>query len=266
MDPNYIDDDLAFPAMLSKLPHGLLGLVIASLIAAYMSTISTHLNWGASYVVHDFYRRFVASDASERHLVNLGRLTTVVLMILSGIVALWLNNAFEAFQILLQLGAGTGLIFILRWFWWRINAYSEISAMIISFAVAGYFKWNYQGTLLPHEQLVVGVAITTVGWIVVTFLTRPTDTEVLRSFITRIKPYSAGWRHVIKQLDIKTGLDSTMGLELIAMLVGCVMVYGALFTTGYFIYGETNMAAIGLVVTVVSGVILSQLWRRLKFF
>lgn len=266
MDPNFIDDDLAFPAMLSKLPHGLLGLVIASLIAAYMSTISTHLNWGASYVVHDFYRRFVEKNASERKLVNLGRLITVILMVLSGVVALLLKNAFEAFQILLQLGAGTGLIFILRWFWWRINAYSEIAAMIISFIVAGYFKWNYSGPLLPHEQLVAGVAITTVGWIVVTFLTRPTDNKVLESFIERIKPFPAGWRSVMRQLNIQAEVDSTMGLELIAMLVGCVMVYAALFTTGYFIYGEHVYAITGLLITVISGVALRRLWGRLKFF
>jgi Na+/proline symporter len=143
LDPSIVRHDLAYPAMLVFVPHGLLGLVVASLAAAYMSTISTHLNWGASYVVDDVYRRFIQPDASELHYVNVGRGVTVALMILAALVALWLKNAMQAFQILLQIGAGTGLIFLLRWYWWRINAWGEIAAMVISFLLAAYLHFGH---------------------------------------------------------------------------------------------------------------------------
>ena len=138
-----VDDDLAYPAMLSFLPAGLLGIVVASLIAAFMSTISTHLNWGASYIVHDFYKRYVKPEAGQRELVNVGRISTIFLMLIGALIAYFLlQNALQGFHILLQIGAGTGLIYILRWFWWRINAYSEIAAMIISFLMAIFLEKN----------------------------------------------------------------------------------------------------------------------------
>ncbi|MEK6687210.1 MAG: sodium:solute symporter family protein, partial [Gemmatimonadota bacterium] len=164
LDPSIIRNDLAYPAMLVYLPHGVLGVMVASLAAAYMSTISTHLNWGSSYLVDDVYRRFLAPDRSERHYVAMARLTTVLLVICAAVLSLWLENAFQAFQIMLQVGAGTGLIYLLRWFWWRINAWSEISGMVISFAVAVYFQFGHVrlgfAPLDPTETLVVGVAIT----------------------------------------------------------------------------------------------------------
>jgi SSS family solute:Na+ symporter len=179
---NFIRHDLAFPAMLTYLPSGLIGLVIASLIAAYMSTISTQLNWGSSYVVNDFYVRFIKPEASEKRQVLVGRISTVVLMILSALIALALSNALQAFNILLQIGAGTGLLFILRWFWWRINAFSELAAMIISFMVAVYFEFFGPEDLDDYMKLLIGVGITTVGWLVVTFLTPPTDHKTLVDF------------------------------------------------------------------------------------
>ncbi|NNF39582.1 MAG: Na+:solute symporter, partial [Gemmatimonadetes bacterium] len=191
LDPSILGHDLAYPAMLSFLPAGLLGLVVASLAAAYMSTISTHLNWGSSYVVQDVYRRFVVTDADEGHYVTVARLSTVALTVLMGIVALWLQNALQAFQILLQVGAGTGLVFLLRWFWWRVNAWSELSAMIISFLVAVYFQFVHTALGLPEydasTQLVLGVVVTTIGWVAVTFATRPTDTETLKTFHARMR-------------------------------------------------------------------------------
>lgn len=266
MDPAFVNDDLAFPAMLSNLPHGLLGLVIAALIAAFMSTISTHLNWGASYVVHDFYKRFVDKEASERKLVTLGRVTTVILMILAGIVALLLSNALQAFNILLQIGAGTGLIFILRWFWWRINAYGEIAAMVISFLLAWYFEQFYTGDLAPQYRLLIGVAITTIGWVAVTFLTRPTDFNVLAEFVTRIRPHQIGWRRVIaeKKLSIVSGDKLTD--ELAGMLYGCVMVYTALFAVGKIVYGEYTSALPLLLLTALATWRLIAIWRKLKFY
>ena len=140
IEASKLGDDLAYSAMLTFLPKGLIGIVLASLIAAVMSTLSTHLNWGSSYVVNDFYSRFIKPEATDKELVAVGRISTVGLMVLAALLATVLSNALEAFNILLQIGAGTGLIFILRWFWWRINAYTEISAMIVSFIVAIYFE------------------------------------------------------------------------------------------------------------------------------
>ncbi len=186
VDPNIVKHDLAYPAMLTFLPRGLLGIVVASLIAAYMSTMASHLNWGSSYVVNDFYKRFVKPDASDKQQVMVGRISTVVLMLLAGAVALLLSNALQAFHILLQIGAGTGLIFILRWFWWRINAFTEITGMVVSFLVALYLevfhvKLGFQ-PIPSHINLVIGVAITTPAWLLVTFLTKPASDEKLRSF------------------------------------------------------------------------------------
>ena len=265
MDPAFINDDLAFPAMLSKLPHGLLGLVIASLIAAFMSTISTHLNWGASYVIHDFYQRFVNKEASDKQMVNLGRITTVILMVLASLLALLLSNALQAFQILLQIGAGTGLIFILRWFWWRINAFSEIAAMVISFLVAIYFELIYTGDMPAWMRLITGVGITTVVWMAVTFMTRPTESGVLEAFVKKIRPHSFGWKPIMAKIGLPVDNGSSLGLELMGMLLGCAMVYSALFATGYFIYGNSLTGVICLGVTIITGIGLRRIWTRLDF-
>ena len=264
VDPSIIGNDLAYPAMLVFLPAGLLGLVVASLAAAYMSTISTHLNWGASYVVDDVYRRFVAPDREERDYVKVARVSTVALIVLSSFVGLQLETAMQAFQILLQIGAGTGLVFLLRWFWWRINTWSEISAMVISFLVAVYFgflhtplgftKWD------PSAELVVGVAVTTVGWLVVTFLTPPVDTETLQDFHTRIQPLGKGWEAVVPRKrgpaqdgDVDTGQGGELAAGLLSWFLGCVMVYAALFGTGFLLYGNTVWGLAGLILTAVAG-------------
>ncbi|MEK6253367.1 MAG: Na+:solute symporter, partial [Gemmatimonadales bacterium] len=237
VDPSILKHDLAYPAMLVFLPHGLLGLVVASLAAAYMSTISTHLNWGASYVVDDFYRRFLVPDRDERHYVAVARLSTVGLIALALLVSLWLQNALQAFQILLQIGAGTGMIFLLRWFWWRINAWSEISAMVISFAVAVWFQFGHEAVglpaLHPSLQLVIGVALTTVVWLAVTFATAPTDTATLQDFYDRIRPFGRGWHRVVQVDDTPARGSVTAALS--CWLLGCVVVYAALFGTGYIL-------------------------------
>ena len=268
IDARVINDDLAYPAMLSYLPQGLLGLVIASLIGAFMSTISTHLNWGSSYIVNDVYKRFVNPAASEKDLVKMGRISTVVLMILAALLALQFESALEAFNVLLLIGAGTGLIFILRWFWWRINAYSEISAMIISFIVALVLKFSDFG-LESHEELLVGVGVTTLGWLIVTFLTRPTDQAILTSFYKKIKPAKKGWMPVIEKAkaanelvdsEVETG---QLSLEIACMIIACFTVYGALFATGFWIYGQTMNALIATAVAVLGGVFLFRIWGRL---
>jgi len=264
-----VNDDLAFPAMLTYLPSGLLGLVIASLIAAFMSTISTHLNWGSSYVVNDFYKRFINPEASERQLVAWGRISTVVLMFFAAILALALTNALQAFNILLQIGAGTGLIFILRWFWWRINAWTEISAMIVSFLVALFFELGFP-EVAAHLKLLTGIAITTAVWLIVTLRTAPTDQATLLSFYKLIKPWPRGWRPVIDraiaegELQPEEVSEGQLPLELSCMVAGVFLVYSALFATGFWIYGETINALLGTAVATAAAYFLYRTWPRIS--
>ena len=273
LDPSIIGHDLAYPAMLVFLPHGLLGLVVASLAAAYMSTVSTHLNWGASYIVDDCYRRFVAGDRDEAHYVRVARLSTVGLIALASIVALWLENALQAFQILLQIGAGTGLIFLLRWFWWRINAWSEISAMIISFLVALYFQFVHEAVgfapLHPAVALVVGVAITTVVWLTVTFLTSPVDRDTLQRFYDRIRPFDRGWRAAVETRGEAEGAGAdaggTISAGLLAWALGCLAVYSALFGTGYLLYGRVALGGLFIGLTAVAAVALFRVVPKVGF-
>lgn len=267
---NVVKDDLAFPAMLTYLPSGLLGLVIASLIAAFMSTLSTHLNWGSSYIVHDFYRRFINEDADDKTLVRLGRWSTVGLMALTALFALVLENALQAFNILLQVGAGTGLIFILRWFWWRINAYSEIAAMVISFVMAIYLEILHPGDLESHTKLLLGIGVTTAGWVLATFLTQPTDQKTLLAFYKLIKPAPGGWKPVIEkgiadgQLEAAAIAPGRLPLEIGGMVIGCAMVYSALFATGFWIYGNISAALAATAVAVGGALALIWIWGKLN--
>ena len=267
VDPSILKHDLAYPAMLVFLPHGLLGLVVASLAAAYMSTISTHLNWGASYVVDDFYRRFLRPDRDERHYVAVARLSTVGLIVLALLVSLWLENALQAFQILLQIGAGTGMIFLLRWFWWRINAWSEISAMVISFLVAVWFQFGHEAAglpaLHPSLELVIGVALTTAVWLSVTFATAPTDTQTLQGFYDRIRPFGRGWARVVNTSDEPAGGSVTAALT--CWLLGCVVVYAALFGTGYTLYGRPGFGGIFLAFSALAALGLFRMLPRVGF-
>ena len=268
VDPSIIKDDLAFPAMISFLPSGLLGLVVAALIAAFMSTISTHLNWGSSYIINDFYGRFINRGASDKKLVNIARWTTLGLMVTASLVATQLTSALQAFNILLQIGAGTGLVFILRWFWYRINAWSEISGMAISFVVAIYFELVYKGSLASHEKLVLGVLITTIGWITVTLLTKPEPDEVLRKFYIQVRPHRLGWNAWLKKSAAIAAPEkegSGMLLEIGAMLIGCMMVYGFLFGLGYWIYGDMLKALLSFSLALLSSWMLWRMWPKLSF-
>jgi Na+/proline symporter len=274
IDPSIMKHDLAYPAMMTFLPRGLIGMVIASLFAAYMSTISTHLNWGSSYMVNDFYKRFMKRDAPEKRLVMIGRISTFGLMLFSSLLALLLRHALEAFQILLLVGAGTGLIFILRWFWWRINAYSELTAMVVSFIIALYFKLVHTRLgfkpLADWQQLLIGIVITTISWITVTLLTRPTDEDRLRKFYRLVHPGGPGWKHIMekeKAAGLLTGAAAEpwdVPVGILCMLVGCLAVWGALFAVGYWIYGNYAPAVVLTLVAAISGFILIRLWRKLK--
>ncbi len=267
IDPSILGNDLAYPAMLTFLPAGMLGLVVASLAAAYMSTISTHLNWGASYIVQDFWRRFIEPDATERQAVRAARVSTAFLTVAMTLVALELQTALETFNIILQIGAGTGLVFILRWFWWRINAWSEISAMIVSFAVAVWLRGGVAGISWPvpdwnaSTQLVAAVAITTLVWVAVTFLTRPTDRSVLESFHDRIRPMGPGWRAVVGDVEPTAGESPTAAIA--GFFLGVTAIYAALFATGSALYGNAGMA-VGLgLVAIASAVAVVRLLPRI---
>nr|MBI1231363.1 Na+:solute symporter [Cytophagales bacterium] len=293
VDKNIIGHDLAYPAMLTLLPAGLLGLVFASLLSAYMSTMSSCLNLGSSYLVNDFYRRFLKPEATERELVFVGRVSTVVIMVLASVLALFLQNALAAFNILLQIGAGTGLLFILRWFWYRINPYSELTAMVVSFLVALVFlAWdNYDNAQIQalttsgysfadaavlvrpfkaYEQLLLGVGITTLSWLFVSLLTPPSDWETLEAFYRRVRPGHIGWKKVIAYAEaagrpIPTkDLHSEIPKGILGMVFACMAVYSALFATGYWIYGCYGYAVFLSVLAIAASVLVGRIWKEMN--
>tara|TARA_B100001564_G_scaffold10494_1_gene8668 strand:- start:3 stop:1817 length:1815 start_codon:yes stop_codon:yes gene_type:complete len=282
--PNLSEDklgnDLAYPAMLTMLPSGLLGLVLASLIAAYMSTISTQLNWGSSYIVYDFYKQQINPNASEKKLVAVGRISTIVLMLFSAVLALLLQNALQLFNLLLVFGAGTGLIFILRWFWWRINAWSEITAMFASGIVSlslkltplGNFLFNpADGVFEDYMEYPLVVLVTTFIWLFATFVTKPESNNVLRDFYKKIQPGGPGWKRVVDQAEmdnvkIISNSDQNWSVPsgIKAMLLGCITIYSIMFATGYWIYSEFTYAIPTTFVAIFSGYFLYKAWMKIK--
>jgi len=287
----YIQNDFAYPAMLREfLPSGLLGLVVASLIAAFMSTTASQLNWGSSYLVNDFYGRFYKPEATEKQRIRFGRVSTVVLMISSVLLALVLQNALQAFQYILMIGAGTGLLYILRWFWWRINAYSEVSAMIAAgaFSLMFILVENFVMIRLQDDmvdvfglqtsmsywnviKLLGTVILTSVTWILVTLVTSPVDQPTLRNFYSRIRPGGPGWKHVVDQAEregvhlVKEDqLKWDVPTGILCMILGTLMIYSLLFTIGYVLYGNyTASISLGLI-AVSSGFMLSRYWSKLR--
>tara|TARA_R110000850_G_scaffold268138_1_gene399413 strand:- start:8200 stop:9924 length:1725 start_codon:yes stop_codon:yes gene_type:complete len=252
--PEYVKNDLSYPAMLRLLPAGLLGLVVTSLVAAFMSTISTHLNWGSSYVVNDFYARFVNKDASEKKKVLVGRLSTFFMIICAAFLALVLEEARDAFNLMLQIGAGTGLLFILRWFWRRINPYSEITAMAVSFIIAVFFFLNdkMENPLIileTHWQLVAGVMVTTTSWIAVTLLTKPSKLSTIEAFEALVFE--------------KEGKFKNFRYKFLALIMGITGVYCFLFATGFFIYGNTAVALTLSGITCAAVFILIRTWKKI---
>jgi len=247
-------DDVAYAAMMTYLPAGLIGIVMTSLIAAFMSTISTQLNWGSSYIVNDFYGRFINQTATEKQKVLVGRVSTVVLMICAALFSFYLKSAKDVFDLLLQIGAGTGLLFIVRWFWKRVNPYSEITAMVVSFLVAAVFFINKKLDIPIFEiagywQLIIGIFITTIGWVIVTLLTKPSDAETLASF---------------EQLIFgKKSKFFNIQYKIMGFLLGVIGTYSFLFATGYFIYSKTTTGVILSVVSVTCAVVLKKIWSKI---
>jgi Na+/proline symporter len=244
-----IGHDLAYPAMLSLLPEGLLGLVAASLLAAFMSTMSTQLNLGASYLVNDFWVRFIRPDATDAEQVRAGRLATVVSLMLGSGLGLLLTDAGQAFNLLLLIGAGTGGLFILRWFWWRINAWTELVAMGGSLVVAGYFTFVHDGLdivkLAAHEKLIWGSLLTTLVWVVATYLTPPESDKTLSSFVAKVNPGGPGWK---RWATTEATAPWPVPRGILSMVLGCTGVYAALIATGSWLYGDASTAMILLAV------------------
>ncbi len=265
--PGLVGHDLAYPIMLRFLPVGFAGLMVGGLVAANSSTILTHLNWGASYLVHDLYRRFLHPTASEAHYVRAGRIATVGLFVLSSAMVYALDTAKSAFDIILQVGAGTGLLYLARWFWWRVNAWCEVVAMVSSLAVSVVLLiLARQGMgLSSHRALLVTVIATTACWVATAYLGPQTDPEVLRSFYLKVRPGGPGWGPVRASLGVEA--DAAVGdplpLALVGWALGCAMVWSSLFAIGQALYGEWALAGWLAATAVVSSVALASLMRRL---
>ena len=284
VDPSLVREDAAYPAMLMCLPWGWMGLMVAGLIAANSSTILTHLNWGASYVVHDFYRRFIRRDADEKHYVMAGRVATVALYLCAAALTFVLEDAKGNFDILLQVGAGTGLLYLVRWFWWRVNAWSEVAAMVSSFGIS--VAWlilkkcdlvvTTQKELLEkpeawlattHVQLLLTIAFTTVCWLAVTYLGPETDRKTLIDFYKKARPFGPGWRRIREEAGISEAEAAVTGdnipMALLGWVAGCTMIWSSLFTIGNFLYGRTTYGYVLLAVFVASGLVVIRVVNRL---
>jgi SSS family solute:Na+ symporter len=270
-DPNLLGHDSAFPAMLKFLPAGFVGLMVGGLIAANSSTILTHLNWGSSYLVHDFYRRFVNSSASERHYVNTGRLCTILLYIVAGLLSTIMTSAQQAFQILLSIGAGTGLLYIVRWFWWRVSAWCEIAAMAASILSAVGIPYLTKLGILPQlgfaQTTILQVGFTTICWLVATFAAPQTDRAKLIEFYKRVHPAGPGWEKVRMEANVtpeEVALHGDhMGLATLGWISGCAVIWSSLFCIGNFLYGRLNLALLLLVIFIASGLLLLYVIRNL---
>ena len=268
LDKSLLGHDIAYPAMLKFLPVGFIGLMVGGLIAANSSTILTHLNWGASYLVHDFYRRFIKTDATEKHYVFAGRIATVFLFIVSSGLVFFLDSALDAFNVILQIGAGTGLLYLLRWFWWRINAWAEVAAMVSSFAISIVLLiLNKNGVeFSTHISLIITIAFTTISWVTASFVSPQTDKKVLIEFYKKVRPFGPGWKAIKIEAGIKDNeleeSKNNIPLGLLGWVSGCIMIWSALFTVGNFLYGRLELAYMLLAVFAVSTFVLVKVVKK----
>jgi Na+/proline symporter len=269
LDPSLLGHDIAFPAMLKFLPVGFVGLMVGGLIAANSSTILTHLNWGASYLVHDFYQRFIRTNAPEKHYVLVGRLATVLLFLLSSATVYLLDSAKDAFDVILQIGAGTGLLYLVRWFWWRVNAWCEVVAMVSSFLVSlALLVLARNGVhFSTHVALLVTIAVTTACWVATAYLGPQTDRKVLVEFFKKVRPFGPGWRRIREEAGLGEDAARTVGdnipLALLGWFTGCATIWAALFAVGNVLYGRTVAAVACTAVFVVAGLVLIRVVGRL---
>lgn len=262
LDPKLLGHDIAYPAMLKFLPVGFVGLMVGGLLAANSSTILTHLNWGASYLVHDFYRQFIVRDAGEKHYVMAGRLATLAIFFFSALLTFFLESAKDTFDVILQIGAGTGLLYLVRWFWWRVNAWCEVVAMVSSFGFSLVLLFlNRTGHPIDGDKaLLLTVALTTFCWVLTAYLGPKTETATLIEFYERVKPFGPGWRRVRREAGLPAhepgAARNNIPLALLGWLAGCTAIWSALFTVGNFLYGRLNYALFLLVVFIASGLVL----------
>lgn len=269
-DPTLIGHDSAFPAMLKFLPVGFVGLMIGGLLAANSSTILTHLNWGSSYLVHDFYRRFIRKDAPDSHYVNAGRVSTIVLYVFAALLSLTMSSAQQAFQVLLSIGAGTGLLYIARWFWWRVSAWCEIVAMVVSLVTSLAVPRLMPGADFATTTI-VQVGITTLAWLITAFVGPQTDRATLLSFVRKVKPAGPGWtaqRAEAGISDREVAEENRIGTSMLGWLAGCIVIWSSLFAIGNFLYasGDPSRVTDAWLLTgvfVVSGLVLLNVTRKL---
>lgn len=239
-------------AMNDYLPAGLKGLLVAAFFAAYMSTIATQLNWGSSYILNDFYRRFISSGKDEKHYVGVSRITTIILMIVSVFVTLFIERISGAWEFIMEAGAGVGLVLILRWFWWRINAWSEISAMITPFIVIPFLKM--MNIEFPISLYYI-VPITTIVWLIVTYITKPTEEKTLIEFYRRVHPGGFMWKKISSKLE---GVEGDKGFVkmFINWIFGVILVYSILFGTGSLIFGNVVNTVFYFIAAIISGIVI----------
>ena len=265
LDPVLVGHDIAYPAMLRFLPAGWMGLMLGGLVAANSSTILTHLNWGASYLVHDFYRRFIRQDAAERHYVLAGRIATVLLFLLSSAMVFALDTAQASFNLILQIGAGTGLLYLVRWFWWRVTAWCEIVAMVSSFGISLiFFLLSRNGvTIGTAKGLIITIATTTICWIVTAYAGPPTEEQALTNFYRKVRPPGPGWKPVRALAGAPADeAGDNIPLSLLGWVAGCMMIWSALFTVGNFLYGRLGYAFGLMGVFGISAAVLTRVVRR----
>jgi len=265
LDPSLIGHDIAFPAMLRFLPAGWIGLMLGGLVAANSSTILTHLNWGASYLVHDFYRRFLKPGESEHHYVMSGRIATVILFVCSSGMVFLLENAKDAFILLQQVGAGTGLLYLVRWFWWRVTAWCEIVAMVSSFAISvALMVLTKNGVQISTtQQFIVTIGLTSICWFATAFLGPQNDRATLVSFYRNVHPAGPGWGPIAAEAGVVAAEADNMPMALLGWISGCIMIWSALFTVGNILYGRMDYAGGLAVVFAISGFSVISVVRRL---
>jgi Na+/proline symporter len=271
VNPALIGHDIAFPAMLRFLPTGWIGLMVGGLVAANSSTILTHLNWGASYLVHDFYRRFIKKEETEKHYVMIGRLATVMLFVLSSGLVFILQSAQDSFNIILQIGAGTGLLYLMRWFWWRVNAWCEVVAMTASFAAAFAFLILHKNGIVlgVHQELLLGVGFTTVCWILTAFVGPETDHATLMSFYRLVHPIGPGWTKIREEAGVDKAVakefarQDNIPMAMLGWVSGTAVIWSGLFVVGNVLYGRTGYAMALLAVFVITGSTLIWVIRKL---
>jgi hypothetical protein len=237
--------------------------MLAAFAAAYMSTIGTQLNWGASYVINDFYRRFVNRSETEKHYVIASQVVTLLLMAASLIITFYMDSIGGAWKLLLVTGAGTGTVLLLRWYWWRINAWSEVSAMIcaavVSILLQVVLKWNSDLPLDFAYLMLVTVGVTTVVWVVVTTMTSPEPIETLVAFYRRVRPEGPGWTGIAARADLSAShAQGRLYLQVVNWILGVALIYGTLFGIGKLIFKEWVAGFAFLLVAVVAGILISR--------